>query len=83
MKLALVFSALLAAAEVVASAAGPTAPSTTVGQPGSGFELRVPAPGPDATADTILQEAIDSVASTGGCAVLLTGNVVMKKTEAR
>ena len=37
----------------------------------SGFELRVPAPGPDAIADSILQEAIDKVASAGGGVVLL------------
>lgn len=40
-------------------------------RPTSGFELRVPAPGPDAIADTILQEAIDKVASAGGGVILL------------
>jgi len=36
-----------------------------------GFELRVPAPGPDVIADTLLQQAIDQVAAAGGGVVLL------------
>jgi len=36
-----------------------------------GFEVRVPAPGPNALADTVLQSAIDSVAASGGGVVLL------------
>lgn len=37
----------------------------------SGFEVRVPAPGPDALADKVLQNAIDEVAAVGGGIVLL------------
>ncbi len=37
----------------------------------SGFEVRVPAPGPDIIADEILQKAIDQAASAGGGVVLL------------
>lgn len=59
----------------------------------SGFEIRVTAPGPDAIADEILQQAIDQVASAGGGVVLLGAGdfkllrhaddetVVMKKTS--
>ena len=54
----------------LASAAGPTEQSKTLAS-ASGFELRVPAPGPDGIADSILQEAIDKVASAGGGVVLL------------
>lgn len=36
-----------------------------------GFEVRVPAPGPDALADKVLQDAIDEVAAVGGGIVLL------------
>lgn len=35
------------------------------------FELRIPAPGPDAIADTVFQDAIDAVAAAGGGVVLL------------
>jgi len=52
------------------NAAGPTELEKSPAS-ASGFELRVPAPGPDVIADTILQEAIDKVASTGGGVVLL------------
>jgi hypothetical protein len=52
------------------NAAGPTEQGKTPAS-ASGFELRVPAPGPDAIADSILQEAIDKVASAGGGVVLL------------
>jgi hypothetical protein len=54
----------------LAFAAGPPEPGKTLAS-ASGFELRVPAPGPDAIADSILQEAIDKVASAGGGVVLL------------
>ncbi|TDU64585.1 parallel beta helix pectate lyase-like protein [Prosthecobacter fusiformis] len=53
-----------------ASAAGPT-DSKAPTEGATGFELRVPAPGPDSIADAILQEAIDKVASAGGGVVLL------------
>ncbi len=48
-------------------AAGPAASEQAM----SGFELRVPAPGPDVIADDILQQAIDKVAAAGGGVVLL------------
>lgn len=35
------------------------------------FEVRVPAPGPDAIADTVLQDAIDKVSTAGGGVVVL------------
>ena len=54
----------------LAPAAGPAEPGTSQGS-ASGFELRVPAPGPDAIADSILQDAIDKVASVGGGVVSL------------
>jgi hypothetical protein len=62
---------LLAFACGSAPAAGPVAPGESTARPASGFELRVPAPGPDSIADTVLQEAIDTVASAGGGVVLL------------
>jgi hypothetical protein len=71
MKQAIVFSVLLASIGDLARAADPVAPSQTTTRPASGFELRVPSPGPDSIADTILQEAIDAVASVGGGVVLL------------
>src|SRR5215210_5186448 len=37
----------------------------------SAFEVRVSAPGPDAIADTVIQDAIDIVVSAGGGVVLL------------
>lgn len=52
------------------NAVSPAEPGKPQGS-ASGFELRVPAPGPDAIADSILQEAIDKVASAGGGVVLL------------
>jgi hypothetical protein len=64
-------TALLAFSCGSALAAGPAAPGESAARPASGFELRVPAPGPDAIADTVLQEAIDTVASAGGGVVLL------------
>lgn len=69
MKPVILFTAFLFLNAVQASAAGPTDQDTS--QSASGFELRVPAPGPDAIADAILQEAIDKVASSGGGVVLL------------
>ncbi len=54
----------------LASAAGPIE-QAQLQTSSSGFELRVPAPGPDVIADAILQEAIDKVASLGGGVVLL------------
>jgi hypothetical protein len=56
------------------TALAPAAGQAEPGKPqasASGFELRVPAPGPDAIADSILQEAIDKVAAAGGGVVLL------------
>lgn len=41
------------------------------GSGAGGFEVRVPAPGPDAIADKVLQDAIDTVADAGGGVVLL------------
>ncbi len=70
MKQAIILTALLLFNAALASAAGPTEQGKTPAS-ASGFELRVPAPGPDAIADSILQEAIDKVASAGGGVVLL------------
>lgn len=50
--------------------AQPSKPETTMRDPGA-FEARVPAPGPDAIADKVLQDAIDAVAAAGGGVVLL------------
>jgi hypothetical protein len=48
----------------------------------NGFELRVPAPGPDALADTVLQTAIDTVANAGGGVVLLgAGDFKLSRRE--
>lgn len=58
MKLALILTALLTFADGLAQVA-------------DGFEVRVPAPGPDVIADAILQKAIDEVAGAGGGVVLL------------
>lgn len=45
------------------------------------FEMRVPAPGPDALADKVLQEAIDTVALAGGGVVLLgAGDFKLSRT---
>lgn len=67
MKQLLPLITLLTFTEGLTSAAGPAPTEQTT----SGFELRVPAPGPDAIADEILQQAIDNVASAGGGVVLL------------
>ncbi|MEQ1749665.1 MAG: hypothetical protein ABL974_09605 [Prosthecobacter sp.] len=66
-----ILTAFLALTCGSALAAGPAAKDESAARLASGFELRVPAPGPDAIADTILQEAIDAVASAGGGVVLL------------
>jgi hypothetical protein len=53
----------------------PKKPATGGAKPAAhgagGFEVRVPAPGPEAIADNVLQEAIDAVAAAGGGVVLL------------
>jgi len=66
MKQLIVLTALLAFTGGPALAAGPAVPAKATASPASGFEVRVSAPGPDALADQMLQEAIDQVASTGG-----------------
>jgi hypothetical protein len=71
MKTILVISTLLAFTSSPASAAGPAAPGKSVARPAGGFEVRVAAPGPDAIADEVVQEAIDAVAAAGGGVVLL------------
>jgi hypothetical protein len=71
MKQAIAVTAFLVFIGDPASAAGPAAPEQTTTQAAGGFEVRIPAPGPDAIADKILQEAIDAVASKGGGVVLL------------
>ncbi|GEP43618.1 right-handed parallel beta-helix repeat-containing protein [Brevifollis gellanilyticus] len=68
MKRILSLITLLAFTHGLVSAAGPAAPAE---QSANGFELRVPAPGPDVIADDILQQAIDKVAAAGGGVVLL------------
>src|SRR5688572_19756172 len=68
MKRILSLITLLAFTHGLVSAAGPAAP---VERSANGFELRVPAPGPEVIADEILQQAIDKVASAGGGVVLL------------
>lgn len=70
MKQVFSFTALLLFNVDLATAAGPTERGTARTS-ASGFELRVPAPGPDTIADSILQDAIDKVASAGGGVVLL------------
>jgi hypothetical protein len=70
MKQILSLTILLLFNTALAPAAGPAEPGKPQA-PASGFELRVPAPGPDAIADSILQEAIDKVATAGGGVVLL------------
>lgn len=70
MKQAILLTAFLFLNAALASAAGPIKQGETPASAG-GFELRVPAPGPDVLADSILQEAIDKVASQGGGVVLL------------
>lgn len=70
MKLLVVFTTLLIFADGLATAAAPA----QVGK-ATGFEVRVPAPGPDALADGALQKAIDEVAEAGGGVVLLGAGV--------
>src|SRR4051812_23865654 len=48
----------------------PPSPEAAARGPGA-FEVRVPACGPDALADQVLQDAIDTVAAAGGGVVLL------------
>jgi len=69
-KILLLFTALLSFNASLAFAAG-LAERGKILVAARGFELRVPAPGPDVIADSILQDAIDKVASTGGGVVLL------------
>ena len=71
MKLIFVLTALLTFADGLALAAGPADSGKAPAQAAVGFELRVPAPGPNALADEILQKAIDTVADAGGGVVLL------------
>ncbi|GAA5139828.1 hypothetical protein GCM10023213_21210 [Prosthecobacter algae] len=52
-------------------AVGPVEAGKTQGEATSGFEVRIPAPGPDVIADDVLQQAIDKVSATGGGVVLL------------
>ncbi|HSH94137.1 MAG TPA: right-handed parallel beta-helix repeat-containing protein [Roseimicrobium sp.] len=58
---------LCAATETLAQSPKPQTTARGVGA----FEVRVPAPGPDALADKVLQEAIDTVVLAGGGVVLL------------
>lgn len=61
-------------------AAGPAVSGATMLQPVSGFAVQVPAPGPQAIADEILQNAIDTVAAAGGGVVLLgTGDFKLSR----
>lgn len=65
------------AAETLAQAPKPQAAAWSVGI----FEVRIPAPGPDALADKVLQEAIDTVATAGGGVVLLgAGDFKLSRT---
>ncbi len=57
-----ILSAVVFAGMVSAYAVGPEV---------AGFEIRVPAPGPEVIADAVLQKAIDTVAQAGGGVVLL------------
>ena len=52
-------------------AAGPSTSEKDTAQATAAFEVRVPAPEPNAIADDFLQRAIDQVASAGGGVVLL------------
>jgi hypothetical protein len=70
MKQIIFLTTLLLFSIALASAAGPTEQGKTLASANE-FELRVAAPGPDGIADSILQEAIDKVASAGGGVVLL------------
>ncbi len=62
-----VLGLLCAAAETRAQSPKPQ----TAARDAGAFEVRVPAPGPDALADKVLQDAIDAVAAAGGGVVLL------------
>jgi hypothetical protein len=71
MKQTILLSSILAFVGGSLWAAGPAEAGKTQGEATSGFEVRVPAPGPDVIADEVLQQAIDKVAATGGGVVLL------------
>jgi hypothetical protein len=71
MKQARALIALLAFTFGPAWAAGPVSSDKTTAHAADGFEVRVPAPGPEVIADEILQRAIDQAASAGGGVVLL------------
>ncbi len=71
MKQTILLSSILAFVGGSLWAAGPAEAGKTQREATSGFELRVPAPGPDVIADDVLQQAIDKVAATGGGVVLL------------
>ncbi len=68
MKQVLIF---IAFSIIQAHAAGPVDPGKATAQATGGFEVRVPAPGPEVIADEVLQQAIDQAASAGGGVVLL------------
>lgn len=70
MKQAIVLTLLLLLISVQSRGAGPVDPGKSMDS-ASGFELRIPAPGPDVIADEVLQKAIDEIASKGGGVVLL------------
>jgi hypothetical protein len=65
-RLIALFAVLFYACELVSAADSADTPHDA-----SRFEMRVPAPGPNAIADEILQKAIDAVADAGGGVVLL------------
>jgi hypothetical protein len=68
----LAWSHLKKTAAADASPTSPKLPRSEPVSPNAGvFEVRVPAPGPTAIADTVIQEAVDTVAATGGGVVLL------------
>lgn len=71
MKQTLLFVALSAFTVASAMAADPSPSEKDAAQAVSGFEIRVPAPVPNAIADKILQDAIDAIAAKGGGVVML------------
>ncbi|TDU64588.1 Right handed beta helix region [Prosthecobacter fusiformis] len=71
MKKAIVLTSLFAFIGSPIGAVGPTESDPILAQPASGFEVRVSAPGPDVSADDVLQAAIDKVSTRGGGVVLL------------
>ena len=59
-----------------------TSVSLAAGPETRGFEVRVPAPGPEVLADTVLQNAIDTAANAGGGVVLLgAGDFKLSRRE--